>query len=90
MNGRENAVRVLAYELWERAGRPKARDAEFWFAAEARLRETKAKPEGAIAVSLSRESKPDPVMEPAKTRRSGLRFLVAKALGKAFARFGVA
>ena len=30
-------VRVLAYELWERAGRPDGQDLEYWLEAERRL-----------------------------------------------------
>ena len=33
MSAMEKAVRELAYELWERAGRPDGRSEEFWFAA---------------------------------------------------------
>ena len=33
MRYRETAIRKLAYELWEQAGRPEGRSDEFWFAA---------------------------------------------------------
>jgi hypothetical protein len=33
MNAMEEAIRRLAYELWEQAGRPDGRSDEFWFAA---------------------------------------------------------
>jgi hypothetical protein len=33
----EDAVRMLAYELWEAAGRPHGRSDEFWFLAETRV-----------------------------------------------------
>ncbi len=33
MNNLEDGIRELAYELWERAGRPDARSDDFWFAA---------------------------------------------------------
>jgi len=29
----QKVIRELAYELWEQAGRPDGRSAEFWFAA---------------------------------------------------------
>ena len=37
MSAMEKAVRELAYELWEQAGRPDGRSDEFWFAARAEL-----------------------------------------------------
>ena len=33
MRDTEKVIRELAYELWERAGRPEGRSDEFWFAA---------------------------------------------------------
>jgi hypothetical protein len=33
----EQQIRDYAYQLWERAGRPQGRDAEFWHAAEVEL-----------------------------------------------------
>lgn len=38
VTGNESNVSRLAYELWEKAGRPAGRDLEFWLTAEARLR----------------------------------------------------
>ncbi len=54
-------VSILAHELWELAGRPDGRSDEFWFAAEAKLAETKllesdTKTEAAIADFTSSES----------------------------------
>ncbi|MHC2467752.1 DUF2934 domain-containing protein [Bradyrhizobium embrapense] len=38
MNGRiDEAVAARAYELWEKAGKPEGRDAEFWHLAEQEL-----------------------------------------------------
>jgi hypothetical protein len=34
---RRQEVRARAYELWEKAGRPAARDVEFWLEAERQL-----------------------------------------------------
>lgn len=31
------AIEALAYELWERAGKPEGRDLEFWALAEAEI-----------------------------------------------------
>ena len=33
MRDTEKVIREMAYELWERAGRPEGRSDEFWFAA---------------------------------------------------------
>jgi len=33
-----NSVSRVAYELWEKAGKPAGRDLEFWLAAEAQVR----------------------------------------------------
>jgi hypothetical protein len=33
----EQQIRDYAYQLWDRAGRPQGRDAEFWHAAEVEL-----------------------------------------------------
>ena len=33
----EEQIRNYAYQLWEKAGRPEGRDAEFWSAAKAEL-----------------------------------------------------
>ena len=33
MSAMEKVIRELAYELWERAGRPEGRSDEFWYAA---------------------------------------------------------
>ncbi len=33
MSARVEAIRELAYELWEQAGKPDGRSDEFWFAA---------------------------------------------------------
>ena len=37
MSAVEEVIRKLAYELWERAGRPDGRSDEFWFAARIEL-----------------------------------------------------
>ena len=34
----ESSVSRVAYQLWEKAGRPAGRDLEFWLAAEAQVR----------------------------------------------------
>jgi Protein of unknown function (DUF2934) len=35
MSDLEELIRVMAYELWDQAGRPHGRSEEFWFAARA-------------------------------------------------------
>lgn len=35
---KESEISVVAYQLWEKAGRPAGRDLQFWLAAEAQLR----------------------------------------------------
>lgn len=59
----KNAVRNLAYSLWEQAGRPEGRDQEFWLEAERLLvkpnRETKGKlaPRGAKPETVKKGTK---------------------------------
>ncbi len=51
----------LAYDLWEKAGRPSGRDTEFWLEAEKQLRAasgTSEKPKLAVAKSLPAEPAP--------------------------------
>jgi hypothetical protein len=38
VSSNESSVSRLAYQLWERAGRPAGRDLEFWLSAEQQLR----------------------------------------------------
>jgi hypothetical protein len=60
----ESSVSRVAYQLWEKAGRPAGRDLEFWLAAEAQVRaavrpavavRTESAPSAPVAV---KESKP--------------------------------
>ena len=37
MKTNESKIGLLAYQLWEEAGRPSGRDLEFWLTAEAQL-----------------------------------------------------
>jgi hypothetical protein len=37
LDSRDERVRVLAYELWERAGCPDGQDLEYWLEAERRF-----------------------------------------------------
>jgi hypothetical protein len=39
MNDQVEMVRLLAYQLWENAGYPEGRHDDFWFAAEAQIRQ---------------------------------------------------
>jgi hypothetical protein len=47
----ENLVRILAYELWETAGRPPGRDEHFWFSAESQIKQALAEPAAADALA---------------------------------------
>lgn len=63
MDDIENLVKLLAYELWETAGRPSGRNDEFWFSAEAQIKQALAEPPAADG--LVAESGPDaPVAQP--------------------------
>ncbi|HLH57458.1 MAG TPA: DUF2934 domain-containing protein [Verrucomicrobiae bacterium] len=56
VNADESTVSLVAYQLWEQAGRPTGRDLEFWLAAETKLRE-QAQPEAAPKSSAVRPAR---------------------------------
>lgn len=45
----EDQIRNCAHQLWEKAGKPSGRDAEFWHAAEAELAAADENPDAANA-----------------------------------------
>lgn len=44
----EDQIRSYAHQLWEKAGKPEGRDAEFWHAAETELAAEDENPDAAI------------------------------------------
>ena len=58
MSATENVVRELAYELWERAGRPDGRSDEFWFAARFELQRREETGEAEPAAPVRRRAEP--------------------------------
>jgi hypothetical protein len=65
----DKAIGLLAYQLWEKAGRPSGSDQHFWFEAEKQLRAKAAQPAPTVSVqipSAARPKAPEPVRaEPA-------------------------
>jgi hypothetical protein len=60
----ENAIGQLAYQLWERAGRPTGSDQHFWFEAEKQLRAKVTQPAPTVSVQIpapARAKDPEPV-----------------------------
>ena len=53
-------IALMAYEVWNKAGRPQGRDWEFWFEAERQLRET------AKQAPVTPESEPVPASASAR------------------------
>ena len=53
MSASEGTIRLRAYELWDRAGRPNGRNDEFWFAAKAELEPKEQTREGRL-IALAR------------------------------------
>jgi len=53
MSASEGTIRLRAYELWDRAGRPNGRSDEFWFAAKAELEPKEKTREGRL-IALAR------------------------------------
>jgi DUF2934 family protein len=45
----EEQIRNYAHQLWEKAGRPEGRDAEFWHAAEVELNTESESPDAPIS-----------------------------------------
>ena len=58
MSAMEKAVRELAYELWERAGRPDGRSEEFWFAARFELQRREETGEAELVAPVRRRAEP--------------------------------
>lgn len=54
----EQRIREKAYQLWEEAGRPEAREQHFWFLAEASIRDEEAKLDKALADSFPASDPP--------------------------------
>ena len=61
----EKAIGLLAYQLWEKAGRPTGSDQHFWFEAEKQLRAKAAQPAPTVSVQIPAAVRPKEV-EPAK------------------------
>lgn len=75
----KNAVRNLAYNLWEQAGRPEGRDQEFWLEAERLLVKPDRETKGKLA---PREAKPDTVKKGAKAKAAPMEKPPAAAKAK--------
>lgn len=54
----EQRIREVAYRLWEHAGRPHDRDHEFWYKAQAEIREREAKLDNELADSFPASDPP--------------------------------
>jgi hypothetical protein len=70
------AISRIAYELWEKAGRPAGKDQQFWFEAEQQMKAAQAVP--AIPVKLppaavkdSSPARPTKLSRLSSNRRSG-------------------
>ena len=61
----EKAIGLLAYQLWEKAGRPSGSDQHFWFEAEKQLRAKAAQPVPTVSVQIPSAARPKEA-EPAK------------------------
>ena len=54
----EKAIGLLAYQLWEKAGRPSGSDQHFWFEAEKQLRAKAAQPAPTVSVQIPAVARP--------------------------------
>ena len=67
----EANVSRLAYQLWERAGRPSGRDLEFWLTAEAKVRVAVSAETATVIPALAAQAKtPKPSRSVAGTRKT--------------------
>lgn len=54
----EQRIREAAYRLWEEAGQPEGREEDFWYQAEAEIREVEAKIDKSLADSFPASDPP--------------------------------
>ncbi len=58
MSASEGMIRLRAYELWDRAGRPNGPSDEFWFAAKADFERKQLTREGRLIALVRRRAEP--------------------------------